>query len=224
MKKTICFLLAAVILAACGSNDAATSDGGTSSTMETHSGHSADVPASSETGGTSHMKAMHNSMSGTMQQMKAMKLTGDADHDFAMMMKHHHQSAIDMAQSEIAGGTDVQMKQIAQEIIEEQQKEIATFDNFLQGNQPHAGGSEYGRKAMNMMTDMAEMNMESSSLDAMFASMMIPHHQDAVKMAEEYLKVSKNDELKQIANNIISSQPKEIKAFQSWLAARENNK
>ena len=69
-----------------------------------------------------------------------------------------------------------------------------------------------------MMTPMSSIKMESGSLDAMFASMMIPHHQDAVKMSQEYLKVGKNEELKKIARDIIQSQPKEIDQLQQWLS------
>ena len=38
------------------------------------------------------------------------------------------------------------------------------------------------------MTEEGGMKMESGSLDAMFASMMIPHHQTAVDMAELLLR------------------------------------
>jgi uncharacterized protein (DUF305 family) len=51
----------------------------------------------------------------------------------------------------------------------------------------------------------------------MYASMMIPHHKDGVKMAEEYLKVGKNNELRKVALSIIQTQPKEIKDYQQWL-------
>lgn len=69
-----------------------------------------------------------------------------------------------------------------------------------------------------MMTPMSDIKMEGGSLDAMFASMMIPHHQDAVKMAEEYLKVGKSAEMKRIAESIVKNQPKEIEELQSWLS------
>ena len=168
-------------------------------------------------GSQNHMKAMHDAMDNSMQQMHSMKPTGDPDHDFAMMMKQHHQGAIDMAKAEIAGGTDEQLKQMAQKLIDEQQNENARFDQFMQGKQP-TGKSDYGQKAMGMMTPMSDIKMESGSLDAMFASMMIPHHQDAVKMAQEYLKVGKNADMKQVAQNIINTQPKEIQDLQNWLA------
>jgi uncharacterized protein (DUF305 family) len=162
------------------------------------------------------MMAMHTAMSGMMQQMKNMKPTGDPDYDFAMMMKHHHQGAIDMAKAELNGGTDETMKQKAQQIIDDQQNEINQFDRFLQGTKP-SGSSDFGQRSMSMMTDMNNMKMEGGSLDAMFASMMIPHHEDAVKMANEYLKAGTNEDIKKIARNIIQTQPKEVQEFQKWL-------
>lgn len=211
MKQLFLFLSLGFAVAACNSG----SDSSQNNTDT--SGHTTHTTTDNNTGGQNHMKAMHDAMDNSMQQMHSMKPTGDADYDFAMMMKHHHQGAIDMAKSEVAGGTDEAMKAMAQKMIDEQQKEIAQFDQFMQGKQP-AGNSDYGQKAMGMMTPMSDIKMESGSLDAMFASMMIPHHQDAVKMAQEYLKVGKNAEMKKIAQAIIQNQPKEIQELRNWLS------
>jgi uncharacterized protein (DUF305 family) len=53
--------------------------------------------------------------------------TGDADRDFARMMIPHHQGAIDMALVELRYGKDERLKRLAQEIIVEQQQEIAVM-------------------------------------------------------------------------------------------------
>src|SRR5712691_388936 len=53
--------------------------------------------------------------------------SGDVDHDFAAMMIPHHQGAIDMAQAELRYGHNEQLRRIAQEIIVEQQQEIAAM-------------------------------------------------------------------------------------------------
>ncbi len=74
---------------------------------------------------------MRGSMMGMMKSMEAMKMTGDADRDFAMMMKVHHQGAIDMAQMELRNGKDAKMRAMAKKIIEDQQKEIKEFDQWL---------------------------------------------------------------------------------------------
>ncbi|MBC7698598.1 MAG: DUF305 domain-containing protein [Bacteroidia bacterium] len=73
---------------------------------------------------------MH-SMKDGMKKMEAMKMTGDVDKDFAMMMKMHHQQALDMAQIEIAQGKSPEMKEMAKKIVSAQKKEIAEFEAWL---------------------------------------------------------------------------------------------
>lgn len=53
--------------------------------------------------------------------------TGDVDRDFVNMMIPHHQGAIDMAVAQLRYGKDPKLKRIAQEIIIEQQQEIAAM-------------------------------------------------------------------------------------------------
>ena len=57
----------------------------------------------------------------------AARPTGDVDRDFVAMMEPHHQGAIEMAQAELRYGTNEQLRRIAQEIIVEQQQEIAAM-------------------------------------------------------------------------------------------------
>ena len=44
---------------------------------------------------------MHKSMMSGMKGMESMKGSSDIDHDFAMMMKMHHQSDLDMANTQL---------------------------------------------------------------------------------------------------------------------------
>ncbi|WP_439898242.1 DUF305 domain-containing protein, partial [Klebsiella pneumoniae] len=53
--------------------------------------------------------------------------SGDIDQDFVAMMAPHHQGAIDMAMAELRYGKNEQLRRIAQEIIVEQQQEIAAM-------------------------------------------------------------------------------------------------
>jgi uncharacterized protein (DUF305 family) len=59
------------------------------------------------------------------------KPSGDVDDDFAAMMIPHHQGAIDMAQAELRHGHNEQLRRVAQEIIVEQQQEIAAMRQSL---------------------------------------------------------------------------------------------
>lgn len=74
---------------------------------------------------------MSKSMAGMMKNMQDMPMSGNTDHDFAAMMKMHHQGAIDMAQAELASGKDPKLRKMAQNIIAAQKKEIQEFDNWM---------------------------------------------------------------------------------------------
>ena len=55
------------------------------------------------------------------------KPTGDIDRDFVVQMTAHHQGAIDMAVTMLKYGKNEQLKRMAQEIIVDQQQEIAAM-------------------------------------------------------------------------------------------------
>ena len=74
---------------------------------------------------------MQKSMMSGMKSMESMKSSGDTDHDFAMMMKMHHQSALDMANVELQHGKDPVLRNMAKAIIKSQTKEIKDFDKWL---------------------------------------------------------------------------------------------
>lgn len=68
---------------------------------------------------------MKTAMDNMMQKMPP--LVADPDMNFNMLMTTHHQSAMDMAQAELAHGKDTRLKQLAQKMVDTQQKEIADF-------------------------------------------------------------------------------------------------
>ena len=66
---------------------------------------------------------------------------------------------------------------------------------------------DYGMRA-------APMNGEP---DHDFVTMMIPHHQGAVDMAKALLLVTRDPELRNLAQGIITEQQNEIRLMQAWL-------
>jgi uncharacterized protein (DUF305 family) len=74
---------------------------------------------------------MMKSMNDMHQKMSNMPMTGDHDHDFAMMMRAHHQAGIDMANAELKNGKDKQMQQMAKKIVSDQTKEIKKLDDWM---------------------------------------------------------------------------------------------
>ena len=85
--------------------------------------------------GSNDSMQMHKSMMDGMKSMESMPMTGDHDHDFAMMMKKHHQTGLEMAQMEMKNGKDEKMKAMAKKIISSQQKEIKEFEQWLSTHQ-----------------------------------------------------------------------------------------
>jgi uncharacterized protein (DUF305 family) len=89
------------------------------------------VAAASEVGPlTGPERSFLESTQASMRTMMAgMERTprGDVDQDFIGQMIPHHQGAIDMAKAELRYGHNEQLRRIAQEIIVEQQAEIAVM-------------------------------------------------------------------------------------------------
>jgi len=77
---------------------------------------------------------MKKSMESGMQGMHKMPMSGDTDKDFAMMMKMHHQQALEMAKVEVEHGKSPELKAMASKMIKDQSKEIEQLDNWLQKN------------------------------------------------------------------------------------------
>ena len=168
---------------------------------------------------------MKSGMDKMMNDMHQMEMTGNIDNDFAMMMKSHHQAAVDMAQEELKSGKDDGLKKMAQKIIEAQKSEIIELQSFLDNHKnseknydpamKEKGFSKVMDQNMTMMMDMPEMD-ESSSTDKHFVQMMIPHHQGAIMMAEGLLQFGKDPGLIAMAKKIITDQKMEIEQFKKW--------
>ncbi|HUC82331.1 MAG TPA: DUF305 domain-containing protein [Flavisolibacter sp.] len=216
MKKLGSFFFLTVVVAACsndGTKSATTSD--SANMTETHA---ATPPENTTTNTTMGNVNLMDMMNKNMQEMKAMQSTGNPDNDFAAMMKTHHMGATEMAQAEVAQGTDAEMKAMAQKMIDAQQQEISELNSFLSGHAAHEGGNAFHKEVMAQMNDMKMDMNHSGSFDKQFAQMMIPHHQSAIDMSKAYLKSGGHEEkLKTMANKIIADQQKEIGELQAWL-------
>lgn len=163
---------------------------------------------------------MMTSMNKMMDNMSSMKMSGDFDMDFANMMIEHHQGAIDMSEEELKSGSDEKMKAKAQNIITAQKEEQSKLKDIVKNSKPMkmdmGKHDELSDQMNDMKTDMSKMQMTGNT-DKDFAMMMIPHHENAIKMAKAELSHGMNAQLKQMAQKIISDQTKEISEFKSWM-------
>ena len=86
-------------------------------------------------GGSMAMDEAHTALMAGMDQMNNDMMTGgmapDIDVAFVCSMIPHHQGAIDMARAELAHGDSQWAKDMAQKVIDAQEKEIADMLNWL---------------------------------------------------------------------------------------------
>ncbi len=82
-------------------------------------------------------------------------------------------------------------------------------------------GSTRGMMMQGMMENGMGMSMmlrgrTGDDFDRAFIQMMIPHHQDAINMANMALENAKHEEMKTLARDIIAAQQREIDMMKEW--------
>lgn len=217
MKRIIAAsLILGTYLTACNNEGSTEESTDTSTTTTMTTTDTATVGATAMQSGMPFMDAMNN----MMRQMHGMQPTGDPDHDFATMMKHHHQGAIDMSNIELQQGQDSTLKGRARKIIDDSQKDIRDLDSFLNGYQAKPSNSDYAKKAMDQMMkghSDSMMRMHSGNIDRQFANTMHMHHKQGIDMSREYLKSAKQAAPRKVANNVIRENGADNKVLKSWM-------
>jgi uncharacterized protein (DUF305 family) len=66
----------------------------------------------------------------------AIRLTGDVDKDFVLLMQAYQQTGVNVARIEAQGGKDPKMKELAARIIAAEERELAQFKDFLVAPSP----------------------------------------------------------------------------------------
>lgn len=146
-------------------------------------------------------------------------------------MTPHHEGAVTMAQEALQKSQRPEIKQLAQAIIDAQQKEIAQMKEWRTAWYPNASAtpmmysSEMGHTMpmseemkSNMMMNV-DLGAADEQFDLRFINAMLPHHEGALTMAKEALQKSDRPEVKEMAQNIITSQQQEIAQMKQWKKA-----
>ena len=140
---------------------------------------------------------------------------------FLSMMVAHHQMAVDMAEAVVKAGKDPGVKALAQRVITAQKREIdqmrAQYRALYGADIPEYHGHHTGDPMAGMM-GMAGMTSDAVSgaadPDQAFLRMMIPHHADALLMADMVLNGNPDADVKKLAESIIADQSGEIAEMQ----------
>lgn len=152
------------------------------------------------------------------------------DQMFIDMMVPHHQAAIDMALLAQEKAEHPELKQMAAQIIADQENEIEQLKTWrqewygsdstpLMSEMPMLPGMNemaHGSLTMDMTMDVEKLRLTSESFDLMFIDLMISHHQmaiDAAMMAEQQ---ATREEVRDLAQKIIEKQQTEIEQMKEW--------
>lgn len=195
-----------------------------------HAGHdmSAGTMVADGTPMTAMLKEYNDSMTRMHEEMMIGMDYNDPDAAFAQGMLAHHVGAVDMAEIELKYGTDTEMRELAQAIIDAQQPEIEQMKTWLINN-PDSKTPTADTKAMQQAYAKGMDAMHGEMMagiadpvpDMAFARGMLTHHVGAVDMATTQLKYGKNPEMRKLAQEIIDAQQPEIEQMQSWIAAHK---
>ncbi|MCB2379210.1 DUF305 domain-containing protein [Hymenobacter sp. BT635] len=234
MKKPAFFLAAlcsgSLLVASCNSDQTAES---TATATETAP---AGAPAADDMAGMDHSAMGHGdaaaagsspqlvAMNEMMTRMHATKPKGNTDHDFAHHMLEHHKGAVVMADIQLRDGKDATMRRMAEQIKADQQREIAELeaattrlDTAPTNYNPNDPADPFTSK-MNASMEVMMKNTPQpvANPDMNFNMLMTVHHQSAVDMARAELAHGKDTKLKEMAQQMITAQQKEIQQFQDW--------
>lgn len=217
MKKGILYSLAALLVFGAACSQPAANDHSTMNHNSTnHNGmnHSLPTPNANANG-----KMDHDAMTTDANASAA-----PYDLEFIDTMVEHHLGAIEMSRLALQKSQNEELKNFAQTIIDDQQKETDEMkvwrEQWFTGKPPAKNMQLPGMAdSMKMMTGDGMKKLEAASgreFDKLFLTMMIEHHKGAVSMAKDAQKRAEHAELKTFAGQIIKAQEAEIKKMTGW--------
>jgi uncharacterized protein (DUF305 family) len=171
--------------------------------------------------GMDHSQMDHGSMgmgSGGMAGEMVRENGKYSDRAFIDAMVPHHQGAIDMAEVALKNAEHEGIKELSRNITSTQQAEMQELKAIKQ--------QEFGTSKVPMEMSAQEMQMmgmtdpdelaNKDPFDKAFIDAMIPHHRSAIEMAKVAREESEIPEIKELAENIMSAQQKEIELMTRW--------
>jgi uncharacterized protein (DUF305 family) len=171
-------------------------------------------------GGMAGMEGMDHGSMGTEDMARQMVMENGkySDRAFIDAMVPHHQGAVEMAEVALENAEHQQIRDLSEDIVSAQEAEIEELKTIKK--------EQYGTSEVPMEMSAQEMQMmgmtdpqelaNRNPFDKAFIDAMIPHHQSAIEMAQVALDKSENPQIRELAENIISAQQKEIEQMTRW--------
>jgi len=205
LKTTLAALVATAALGLAGCGTGRTSDPGDMGGMNHGSSAPTAVPSASARGGASAPHA-------------------EADVRFVQMMLPHHEQAVAMSGTLLEKtGVDPEVAALAQQVRDAQQPEIDTMKGFLTAwGQPELGGMsgmDHGDDGMAAEAELEELRRaDGEAGQKLYLQLMTAHHEGAIAMAQAEVRDGQDPEAVALAEDIITSQQREIGLMRDLLA------
>lgn len=157
--------------------------------------------------------------------MNAAPNTGNVNLDFVLEMTPHHEGGIDMAKAILKYGTNDDVKKIAQNIVTSQEAQLPLMQQMKMEFEKEPPSSKeasenyiktYNQIKANMFKEMESVPLTGSA-NRIFLQQMIYHHEGAIAMAKNILQYTNSPQLKDLAENIITTQGKGVDEMQQLL-------
>ncbi|WP_345245677.1 DUF305 domain-containing protein [Nibrella saemangeumensis] len=166
---------------------------------------------SSATTGTAKSQLMPT-VNRMMDKLKAMRMTGDPDFDYVLLIRTHHLGEIELAQEAVKSLQNAGMKQLAQTLITRKQNEVNQLESALKQIKPSRANQAFVQ-SQNQKLEAMKLNFEQGTLekklagnvDTDYAMIMLEHHRDAIDITQDYLQYGKNQTLRSLAQQILTN-------------------
>jgi uncharacterized protein (DUF305 family) len=164
-------------------------------------------------------------MSNNSQNTGNSQMMGNIDQHFIEQMIPHHEGAIAMANLALEKATHPEIKTLAEAILRAQTAENQDmrvwYQDWFGKSVPEGASSMMGgmmsQSGMHMgSTQDIDALKNASDFDKEFIEQMIPHHQMAIMMARMLEDGTSRSEMLELADNIETSQAREIQQMQEW--------
>lgn len=182
------------------------------------------LSACSNGSGTGGMNGMdHGDEASSSRSESSAADVNHQDEMFVVMMKPHHEQAIEMADIILAKeGISAQVTDLATQIKDAQAPEIDQFEEWMTAWEidDSVGGMDDGMDGMMSDDDLDELTAATGAdAEKLFLEQMIDHHEGAIEMAENEIDDGSNADVVELAKTIVTTQTAEIETMRDLLAA-----
>lgn len=142
----------------------------------------------------------------------------DADQEFLRGMLDHHESMIRMAALAADSGTAASVKTDGQKLRDKQSQERTDMAAMLQRDYNDSHQPMVMATGQQMIDELTR-TPRGKEFDRMFYHHTIMHHQEGIKMVDQFLARLQKPEVRQMAEKIKADQQKEITEFEAKMNA-----